>query len=216
MWAHVLHCTDIYLSRGVMDVLARRALEPGVVHRATRADVKLGADESHVDWTLLEDARNHVTHKTIQPPLYAGGTGDFLLLDRESFHALRGFNEIYRLVRVGVDVNFLVKAYGCGYRIADIGAPVFHTNHIGSYRISKRVTGDDEAQARWGRQDWPSKSVVYENPEDWGLGRAPERTIRPGVTSLEFTWDAAPPLLALRRVVLPAARVGQVRPAAAD
>jgi hypothetical protein len=201
--------TDIYLGSGVVKTLAAGGLETGVVYRATRTDVKLGADESHVDWSLLEDSRNHVTHKTIKPPLYQGGTGDFLLLDRDSFHALRGFNEIYRLVRVGVDVNFLVKAYGCGYRIADIGTPVFHTNHVGSYRISKRVAGEDDAHARWGRQDWPSKAVVYENPDDWGLGRAPERTLRPGVTKLDFAWDAAPPLVALRRVVLPAARVGR-------
>lgn len=201
--------TDIYLGSGVVKTLAAGALETGVVYRATRVDVKLGADESHVDWSLLEDPRNHVTHKTIKPPLYQGGTGDFLLIDRDSFHALRGFNEIYRLVRVGIDVNFLVKAYGCGYRIADIGGPVFHTNHVGSYRISKRVTGEDDAHARWGRQDWPSKAVVYENPDDWGLGRAPARTVRSGVTHLDFSWDAAPPLLGLRRLVLPAARVGQ-------
>jgi hypothetical protein len=201
--------TDIYLGSGVVKSLAAGALEPSVVYRATRMDVKLGADESHVDWALLEDARNHVTHKTIQPPLYAGGTGDFLLLDRESVHALRGFNEIYRVVRVGVDVNFLAKAYGCGYRIADIGSPVYHTNHVGSYRISKNVAAGDEAHARWGRQDWPSRQVVYENPEGWGLGGAPEQEVRPGVRRLDFAWSAAPPLLSLRRIVLPAARVGQ-------
>lgn len=204
--------TDIYFGRGVIDALARGALDEGVVYRATRTDVKLGADESRVDWTLLEDARNHVTHKTIRPPLYAGGTGDFLLLDRESFHALKGFNEIYRLVRVGVDVNFLVKAYGCGYRIADIGAPVYHTNHVGSYRISKQSASEDDAHARWGRQDWPSRSVVYENADGWGLGRAPAREVRAGVQQLQFTWDAVPPLIELRRVLLPAARVGQPIP----
>jgi hypothetical protein len=201
--------TDIYLSRGVADILARRALEPGVVYRATRTDVKLGADESHVDWTLLEDARNHVTYKTIRPPLYSGGTGDFLLLDRESFHALRGFNEIYRLVRVGVDVNFLVKAYGCGYRIADIGAPVFHTNHVGSYRISKQSATDADVRARWGRRAWHSHHVVYENPDGWGFDAAPARQIRPGMWELDFTWSAVPPLIDLRRVLLPAARVGR-------
>jgi hypothetical protein len=200
--------TDIYLGRHVVDTLARQAIDGGVVYRATRMDVKLGADESHVDWSLLEDARNHVTHKTIRPPLYAGGTGDFLLLDADSFRALRGFNEIYRLVRLGVDVNFLVKAYGCGYRIADIGGPVYHTNHVGSYRISKQTASAVDAHARWGRE-WHSHHVVYENPDGWGLGRAPSRELRRGVTKLEFTWDAVPPLVDLRRVLLPAARVGQ-------
>lgn len=201
--------TDIYLSRGVVDAIASRTLESGVVYRATRTDVKLGADETHVDWSLLDDARNHVTYKTIQPPLYAGGTGDFLLLDRDSFHALRGFNEIYRLVKVGVDVNFLVKAYGCGYRIADIGAPVYHTNHVGSFRISKNTVSDAESNALWGKKDWPSRTVVYENPESWGLRDAPTTTVRDGVHVLGFDWAAVPPLVDLRRVLLPAARVGR-------
>ena len=207
--------TDIYLGRGVIEALAGRALEPGVVYRATRTDVKLGADETHVDWDLLEDARNHVTHKTIRPPLYAGGSGDFLLLDRGTFHALKGFNEIYRLVRVGIDVNFLVKAYACGYRIADIGSPVYHTNHVGSYRISKQSTSESDAQARWGRQAWPSRDIVYDNPDTWGLGEAPVRAVRAGVQQLDFTWAAVPPLIDLRRVLLPASRVGRA-PASVD
>lgn len=200
--------TDIYLGRGVIERLAHGSLGPAVVYRATRVDVKLGADESHVDWTLLEDARNQVTHKTIRPPLYAGGSGDFALLDRGSFHALRGYNEIYRLVRLGVDVNFLVKAYGCGYPIADIGSPVFHTNHVGSYRITKHVATEADSHARWGG-DWHSRHVVYENPEGWGLGEAPVSSVRPNVRRLDFTWAAVPPIVELRRVLLPAARVGQ-------
>lgn len=198
--------TDIYLGRSIIDTLSRGAMETGVIYRATRTDVKLGADESHVDWTLLEDARNHVTHKQIRPPLYQGGTGDFVLLDRDSFHALRGFNEVYRLVRLGVDVNFLVKAYGCGYRIADIGGPVYHTNHVGSYRISKSSASD--ADVRWGNR-WHWHHVVYENPETWGVGDAPVREVRERVQALDFSWNAAPPLVDLRRVVLPAARVGR-------
>ena len=201
--------TDIYLSRGVVDTLAQRALEPGVLYRATRTDVKLGTDESHIDWNALEDARNHVTYKTIQPPLYAGGTGDFMLMDRASLHALRGFNEIYRLVRVGVDINFAVKAYASGYRIADIGAPVYHTNHVGSFRISKATVSEHDAGALWGNRDWHSRTVVYENPETWGLRDAPETTVAPGVMRLDFSWSAVPPLVDLRRIVLPAARVGR-------
>lgn len=208
--------TDIYLSRGVVNALAGRALEPRVVYRATRTDVKLGADESHVDWDLLEDARNHVTYKTIKPPLYAGGSGDFMLLDRASLHALRGFNEVYRLVRVGVDVNFLVKAYASGYRIADIGAPVYHTNHVGSFRISKNAVSEQSAGALWGNRGWHSRQVVYDNPESWGLRDAPESLVAPGVNRLDFTWKAVPPLVDLRRVVLPAARVGQTTVSAAD
>jgi hypothetical protein len=175
-------------------------------------DVKLGADESHVHWDLLEDIRNQTTYKTIQPPLYAGGSGDFILVERDSLHALRGFNEVYRLARVGLDVNFLVKAYSSGYHIADIGSPVYHTSHVGSFRTSKNVASAETAEAAWGVRGWPSREVIYDNSDAWGLRDAPERRIDAQTTWLDFSWDAVPPLVDLRRLVLPAARVGQPTP----
>ena len=201
--------TDIYLGRGVVDAMASGVIDPRTVYRATRVDVKLGADESHVHWDLLEDARNHTTYKTIQPPLYAGGSGDFMLVERESLHALRGFNEVYRLARVGIDVNFLVKAYSSGYHIADIGSPVYHTSHVGSFRTTKNVASAETAEAAWGRRGWPSRQVIYDNTDAWGLRDAPERRVDAQTTWLDFSWDAVPPLVDLRRLVLPAARVGQ-------
>jgi hypothetical protein len=198
---------DIYLSSGVVKALMAGKLEPRTVYRATRTDVKLGADESHVEWDLLEDQRNHTTYKTIQPPLYAGGSGDFILLDRDGFHSLRGFNEIYRLARIGLDLNFLVKAYASGFDIADIGSPVYHTSHVGSFRLTKPIS-EDEADPSWGAR-WPARRVVYDNPESWGLRDAPTRPAGARTTWLDFSWDAVPPLVALRRLVLPAARVGR-------
>jgi hypothetical protein len=201
--------TDIYLGRGVVDAMASGVIDPRTVYRATRVDVKLGADESYVHWDLLEDARNHTTYKTIQPPLYAGGSGDFMLVERESLHALRGFNEVYRLARVGIDVNFLVKAYSSGYHIADIGSPVYHTSHVGSFRTTKNVASAETAEAAWGRRGWPSRQVIYDNSDAWGLRDAPERRVDAQTTWLDFSWDAVPPLVDLRRLVLPAARIGQ-------
>jgi hypothetical protein len=198
---------DIYLGRGVVEALASQEIEPRTVYRATRTDVKINADESHVHWDLLEDPRNHTTYKTIQPPLYSGGTGDFIMLERDSFHSLRGFNEIYRVVRIGIDLNFLVKAYSSGFRIVDIGGSVYHTTHVDSFRTSKNLAGD-EVDPSW-RTGWPARSVIYENPESWGLRDAPERRLDSGAVWLDFDWSAVPPLVALRRLVLPAARVGQ-------
>jgi hypothetical protein len=141
--------------------------------------------------------------------LYAGGSGDFILLERDGFHALRGFNEIYRLVRVGIDVNFLVKAYSSGYQIADIGSPVYHTSHVGSFRTAKTTMSAEAAEASWGTRGWRARDVIYENPESWGLRDAPERRLDDRTAWLDFSWDAVPPLVDLRRIVLPAARVGQ-------
>src|SRR6266850_294443 len=143
--------TDIFFSRGIVDALAGSALDTGVVYRAVRIDLALGSDQSRVTWEGLEDPAAHARRPTLEPPLFAGGSGDFLLLDRESWHELRGFNEVYRVARAGIDHNFLVKAYGCGYRIVDLGSPVYHVNHPGSYRISKAVIQGTAAEASWGK-----------------------------------------------------------------
>ena len=44
---------------------------------------------------------------------------------------------------------------------------------------------------------------MYNNPDGWGLADAPARTLPDGTVSLGFDWRAAPPLVELRRVVLP-------------
>lgn len=201
--------TDIYLSPGVVDRLAAGQVEPGVVYRANRIDVKLGADESHISQDLLDDPRNHVPRPPIAPPLYAGATGDFVLLDRQSWTRLRGFNEVYRLARIGLDHNFLVKAFSSGCRIADLGAPVYHVAHLGSYQVSKSLVRGEAAEALWGNQQWHSHDVVYENPDTWGLADAPTVARGPQSSRVVFDWHAVPPLVDLRRVVLPVSRLGQ-------
>ena len=195
--------TDILLGRHVVDAIAERRLRPGVLYRAPRYDIKLGADQSRIGWDALEDVANHIRRPTLSPPLYAGGSGDFALADRETFHALRGYNEVYRAAKHGLDHNFLVKAHGAGFPIEDIGGPVYHINHIGSYRISKALYRDNPQDAPWGDNRWHSRHVVYNNPDGWGLADAPARTLPDGTVSLGFDWQAVPPLTDLRRVVLP-------------
>ncbi len=198
--------TDVFLGRRVVETLASRALRDDTLYRAVRIDVKLGADQSALDWESLEDVRNHVRTPQLAPPLYSGGTGDFLLASSALWARLRGFNEVYRAARVGVDYNLLVKAHGAGVPIVDIGGPVFHINHVGSFRIFKRLYGDSPAETAWGNRRWHSRHVVYENRDDWGLAAAPERPLRAGITELAFASACVPPLLELRRVVLPMAR----------
>jgi hypothetical protein len=62
------------------------------------------------------------------------------LADRDTFHRLRGFNEVYRAARAGIDLNFMVKVYSAGVPIADIGGPVYHLNHVGSCAFPRRCT----------------------------------------------------------------------------
>ena len=195
--------TDVFLGRHVVDTIASGRLMPGTVYRAARYDIKIGADQARLTWDAIEDPANHVRRPALKPPLLTGGTGDFLLADRDTFNDLRGFNEVYRVARAGVDVNFLVKANGNGYPIVDIGGPVYHINHVGSFRLSKAAYRDNPTDTPWGNLRWHSRHVVYTNTEGWGLADAPVRPLTDGATSLEFDWRVVPPLVELRRVVLP-------------
>ena len=196
--------TDIYLSRGVLGTLAERLLESNVLYRAPRHDLKGHSDVSFLDWDVLEDERNWEIVNKIKPPLYTNASGDFLLLDWQTSHRLRGFNEIYRTAKIHMDGNFCVKAYASGVRLVDIGAPVYHVGRgtlhaqIGSYR--SRPT-----EAPWGDIRWNS-DVIYSNGDDWGLGRAPERPLDACTTFLEFDWSTIGPMVDLKRVVVPVAR----------
>lgn len=196
--------TDIYLSRAVIDRLAAQAIEPGTLYRAARHDLKSNTDVSFLDWDVLEDERNCEIVNRIKPPYFTNASGDFLLLDRDSYVRLGGFNEIYRVAKIHIDGNFCVKAHSSGLPLVDIGAPVYHlgrgTLHaqVGAYRTRP-------ADAPWGDIRWRS-DVIYVNPPEWGLAGATERQIDPWTFYLEFDWRVVGPMIDLRRIVLPSAR----------
>ena len=179
------------------------------VYRARRIGLTLGIDESSIDWDILEDDRNYDGGtKALKPPVYSGGTGDFVLLDASAFAELRGFNEVYRVAKIGIDRNFLVKALHSDVPITDVGGPVYHVNHVGSYRGSTALYQDRQAEAPYGDRRWGSGSVVYENPEDWGLARAPMEQMSHLLARLHFDRAAVPPLMEHHRVV--ASTIGMV------
>jgi hypothetical protein len=196
--------TDIYLGRGVIARLAERALQPGILYRAARHDLKSNSDVSWMDWDLLEDERNWEMVNRIKPPLFTNASGDFLLLDADTCRRLRGFNEVYRTAKIHIDGNFCVKALSSGVALVDIGSPVYHVGRgtlhaqVGSYR-------ERPAEAPWGDIRWNS-DVIYVNGPEWGLGDAPERVLDSRTRVLDFDWNAVGPMVNLRRVVLPSAR----------
>ena len=118
--------TDIFLSRGVIARLASRSLERGILYRATRYDLKSHSDVTRLDWAMLEDDRNYDAVNVIRAPLFTNASGDFLLLDQDSYHRLRGFNEVYRVAKIHIDGNFCLKAFASEVPLLDIGHPVYH------------------------------------------------------------------------------------------
>jgi hypothetical protein len=198
---------DIFFGRQILERLEARRLEPATVYRAPRWDLKPVTALERVDWAHLDDPANLVHPlRRLKPPLYSGGAGDFTALDRASFHRLGGFNEIYRLVRVGIDGNLIIHALSSGLSIAPIGGPIYHVSHAGSFRLMRESYIGREADAHYGDERWPADTVVYRNPPEWGLVNAPAREIGSRRTYLDFTWDAVPPLVNLAGVVLSAWR----------
>jgi len=194
--------TDIYLSRAMLDVLEARALEPRVLYRSERVDLKDGIDCDVMEWAVLEDARNHAFVNDIKPPFYTNASGDFLLLDRDSYLEVRGFNEVYRVAKVHMDSNFCRKAYFSGLTLTPLAAPVYHVG-LGTLNSQKGLYADRPWDAPWGNSRW-SYEVVYANSDNWGLWQAPATPVRPGLHYLEFNWDTVPSLVALGRVEVPA------------
>jgi len=204
---------DVFLGRAILDLFQRGSLNPEVVYRAPRHDVDLGDGSGHVDWTTLEDPRILTRPvRALKPPFFSGGTGDFILLDRESFHRVRGFNEVYRVARFGIDRNFLVKVLSSGLTIEDIGGPVYHMTHEGSFRDNRYTYAGRQDEAHWGKTRWHARGVTYMNPSSWGLADAPITPAGAHRSILGFSWSAVPPLVDLRRVVLPVARLGKPFP----
>jgi FkbM family methyltransferase len=194
----------IVLSRGVLDLMEQRSLQPRVLYRAARVDLRKDLDSYRTDWSVLEDERNHEQINRIEPPIYSNAAGDFLLLDRESYLELRGFNEVYRVADAHIDRNFCVKALSSGLTLTSLDAPVYR---LGAGPFNDQMAGDADrfAETDWSERRWRG-AVLYDNDADWGLGRAPVRHIRAGLDFLEFSWAAVPPAVSLRRVVLPVAR----------
>jgi hypothetical protein len=198
---------DVVFGRHILRRLERRDLEPGVVYRAPRWDLVATLDLERLDWPSVEDPANMARPaKALRPPYFRGSAGDFLMLDRATLHRLGGFNEIYRGARFGIDANFLIHALSSGVAIEDVGGPVYHVDHGGSYQTVRTQYAGREADAPYGDERWSYNDVAYRNPPTWGLAEAPERVIGPRRTYLDFSWLAVPPLVDLAGVVRPAAR----------
>jgi hypothetical protein len=193
--------TDIYLSRDIVNMIARQTLRPMVLYRATRLDMKSWLDGTNLDETVLTDPRNQAALNVLKPPYFTNASGDFLLLDRFSFHALRGFNEIVRFAKIHIDANFCFHVRAHGLSIADTGAHVYHFGE-GTFRAQRRVYRARPSDAPWGG-NW-RKQMLYDNPPNWGLGDAPVVQRDDRHRRVEFDDRAVPSLVALGRLTKPA------------
>ncbi len=199
--------TDIYLGREMVARLGRREFERGVLYRTVRIDLKSNCSFDDMHWDALEDTRNHEVINEIRPPCYTNASGDFLMLDRDTNQRLRGFNEVYRVAKVHMDSNFCLKAYTSGIAVQAIDTPVYHVG-AGTLNSQAGLYRERPGDAPWGDARWRYQ-VIYENDDGWGLGRAPITPLGDHIHFVEFDWSVVPPMVQLRRVVMPVARQGR-------
>jgi tetratricopeptide (TPR) repeat protein len=182
--------SDVFLSREVVARLADGRLEPGTLYRASRLDLDRAMPRAGVTWDRLEDPQWLLRRFDPEPPYWSEAAGDFLLLDRASYHRLGGFNERLRTSKIDIDGQFGVQAHHCGLAIESLGR-VYHIDHDGSFINSKHTYAADFSDAPFGPR-WDCWHP-YWNRADWGLRGAIEE-VRRGTMWLSTPEESGPTL----------------------
>ncbi|MEO5821820.1 MAG: class I SAM-dependent methyltransferase [Vicinamibacteraceae bacterium] len=184
--------SDVFLSREIVERLAQGRLEPGTLYRASRLDLDRAMPRDGVTWDRLEDPRWLLRRFDPEPPYMSEAAGDFLLLDRETYHRIGGFNERVRFSKIDIDGQFGLQAHHRGLAIESLGR-VYHIDHDGSFINSKHTYAADFSDAPFGpRWDWWQP---YWNREDWGVRGAIDDV--QGATTWLRTPEEAGPTLSL-------------------
>lgn len=186
--------TDIFLSKEVVDFLAQAQPIPGTLYRATRIDIDRRVDWRRPDWGTFSDSSNQLRRHEIVPPYFGEGAGDFLLLDRDSYHRLGGFNETIRFSKIDKDGQFCVHCQFHGLPIKPVG-PVYHLDHDGSFVNMIRIHGPFWEEAPYGPR-WDAFKP-YSNRLDWGLTAATEESGDGGATVRLYTPEERGPAISL-------------------
>ena len=184
----LLHASiDILLPDPVMEHIAARSFDPGCLYRAERIDVDRNI-LSIGDW---EERLAACTSSIVKrfpyepdqtwpngvPKLWTAACGDFQLLARDVWHALRGYNEKSYL---HCDAVLAYAAHGMGIRqevLSDMH--VYHIEQPDNFvcRTIDSVYGDTGFTLK---ELWPSFVKLYQmlgkgealydvNGDDWGL-----------------------------------------------
>lgn len=183
---------NIYLGREIVAFIAQRCLRPMVLYRMTSVDLKLNLDYSAIDEAVLRDSRNYERRFTTDKD---PSGGECLLLDRFSWHAIRGFNEI-RGAHLDAEASFVRRARASGILISDRTANVYRLGREGGVRPAPASTRERSKDASPAER----RAALYQNPAAWGLGPAPTRSRSANDVRIDFDAGAVPPLVSLRGI----------------
>ena len=211
--AFVLPTTmDHLYGEDVIAFIANKGLETRTLYRINRCDVPREATAIADRAARLAWSADHVTrvnaraerhHDETYPMLHTNACGDFQLLDRASWHALRGYRE-EDFVGYHCDSLLAFAAYRAGIREVVLeDMRVFHIEHDGGFAGKLHVTigGDGTTQHVYAGKpvpSWPEVELFIRdvvagrrpyvfNDEGWGCGA---RAI-PEVTVARAAWDEA-------------------------
>jgi hypothetical protein len=168
--------SDVFLSTDVARALAGGLSDDRAVYRAVRYDIDRNVDWRRCGEEIFADAQHHVRVNDLQPPDYGNSSGDFLLLTRNAWMALGGFNERVRFAKIHKDGQFCVNARLEGYRFEVLG-PIWHIDHDGSYANAgeKRHAPDQPYGPQW------NYNTRYRNAASWGLSTGIDETPGNGI-----------------------------------
>ncbi len=179
----------ICLGRRVLDKIASMRIEEGVVYRAPRVTVRIDTWHESRGCDLFEEPRRVIGHAGFADP------ADFILLDRASFHELRGFAELHNLNGRPMGQELVTRAEARGYLSESFGAPVYF-----AYDVSGTSEWRSFGRRSVERPQRDHSCVAYLNPDTWGLAAAPERRLAPHRIWLDFDWSAVARLVDFSRV----------------
>jgi len=156
--------SDVFLSTEVVKALTTTRWDDRTVYRAVRYDIDRNVNWRSCGEEIFADTAHHVRVNDLQPPDYGNSSGDFLMLTRNAWMALGGFNERVRFAKIHKDGQFCVNARLEGYRFEVLG-PIWHIDHDGSYANAgeKRFAPDQPYGPQW------NYNTRYRNAASWGL-----------------------------------------------
>jgi GDP-D-mannose 3',5'-epimerase len=161
--------SDVILSPEVVEKL-KGSLKRNTVYRAVRIDIR--PDYLQVKFPILPKFIMGENRGTLN------ACGDFLLMDRDSWHQSTGYMEDLPDQRLHKDSEFVYRVSEVGKKAIEFLGSITHWRHKSSWSNS------NENRPRVGDINWNYKKLNYlRNLEDWGLTQAKEEN-RNGITWL--------------------------------
>jgi len=156
---------DIFLGRHLAQRIIDKGLKSNCLYRAERVSIRNTLDFPHCAADDIENPANVVavdscTEPGSDQPPFTNACGDFILMDRLSMMALRGFDESIRHARLHLDSRLCWTTQAAGMDCELLGR-IYHIDHSRSFfRNTSSYPGAVYS---------PRDNLPYLNPRNWGL-----------------------------------------------